>query len=56
MGVVSTHQFIGVFFGGVGGVGCFKNHSMQWASFGLVGVMFLIWSMVGAVSTRPSSV
>ncbi|MFT4575087.1 MAG: copper chaperone CopZ [Marinomonas primoryensis] len=52
MGVFSTHQFMGSFLGGVGGGWLLQNHSSS-GVFWFVGVMFLIWSMVGAVQPAP---
>lgn len=52
MGVFSTHQFMGSFLGGVGGGWLLQNHSSS-GVFWVVGVIFLVWSMVGSVQSAP---
>lgn len=52
MGVFSTHQFMGSFLGGIGGGWLLQTHSSS-GVFWVVGVMFLVWSMVGVAQPAP---
>jgi predicted MFS family arabinose efflux permease len=52
MGVFSTHQFIGSFLGGVGGGWLLQNYSSN-GVFWAVGVVFLVWSLVGLAQPAP---
>jgi len=52
MGVFSTHQFMGSFLGGIGGGWLLQNHSSN-GVFWVIGVVFLAWSMVGAIQPAP---
>lgn len=52
MGVFSTHQFMGSFFGGISGGWLLQHHS-NGGVFWVVGIVFLAWSLVCLAQPAP---
>ncbi|BDX04258.1 MAG: MFS transporter [Marinomonas sp.] len=52
MGVFSTHQFMGSFFGGISGGWLLQHHS-HGGVFWVVGIVFLAWSLVCLAQPAP---